>query len=227
MQFGRALERIVAQVVHSNPKFGPVQFLKIDIADGFYRVWLRLQDVAKLAVAIPALQGEEPLVAIPLALPTGWTQSPPAFTAVTETIADLANARLRHHTPSKPHRLDMLADTSPPPTEPPPTIDHPRFRPNLVTAVPPHNPPLSYHQRPLQVVDVFVDDFIGAAQGSRRRLQHIRRILMRAIDDVFLPVDASDSSERTEPISVKKLQNGDASWSTVKKYSDGSLTPSP
>ena len=40
MQFGHALEFILAHVVHSNPKFGPVHFLKIDIADGFYQVWL-------------------------------------------------------------------------------------------------------------------------------------------------------------------------------------------
>jgi hypothetical protein len=39
MQFGQALERIIAQVVHSDPKFGPVQFIKIDIADGFYWRW--------------------------------------------------------------------------------------------------------------------------------------------------------------------------------------------
>jgi hypothetical protein len=216
MQFGRALERIIAQVVHSNPKFGPVQFLKIDIADGFYRVWLRLQDVAKLAVSIPALQGEAPLVAFPLALPMGWTQSPPAFSAVTETIADVANARLRHRTTSSPHRLDALADTTST-ADPTTTFDHPPSHTKLVTAVPVHNPPLAYHKRPLQIVDVFVDDFIGAAQGSRRRLQHIRRILMQAIDDVFRPLDASDPIERTEPISVKKLLNGDASWSTCKK----------
>jgi hypothetical protein len=194
MQFGRALERIIAQVVHSNPKFGPVQFLKIDIADGFYRVWLRLEDVTKLAVAIPSPPGDTAgsLVALPLSLPMGWTQSPPAFSAVTETIADVANARLRHHAP------------------------HHNYLPSHITAVPDHPPALTLHRRPLQLVDVFVDDFIGAAQGGRRRLQHVRRVLMRAIDDVFRPLEPDDPIHRTEPISVKKLLKGDASWSTCK-----------
>jgi hypothetical protein len=38
MQFGRALESILRQVVNANPKFGPINFIKIDLADGFYRV---------------------------------------------------------------------------------------------------------------------------------------------------------------------------------------------
>ncbi len=96
MQFGRALDRIISMVVHADPRFGPVQFIKLDIADGFYRVWLRIEDIPKLAVTIPSLPGEAPLVALPLALPMGWTESPPAFCAVTETVADLANERLLH-----------------------------------------------------------------------------------------------------------------------------------
>eukprot|EP00980_Cylindrotheca_fusiformis_P030443 scaffold24817_cov211-Cylindrotheca_fusiformis.AAC.1 len=61
MQFGRALERLITQVVYSNPSFGPVNFIKIDIKDGFYRIWLRLEDIPKLGVAIPSAPGEPPL----------------------------------------------------------------------------------------------------------------------------------------------------------------------
>ena len=111
MQFGRTLERLIRHIVHSNPKFGPVQLIKIDIADGFYRVWVRLDDVPKLAVAIPHRSPEPPLLALPLALPMGWTQSPPYFCAVTETIADLTNQRLHQRRSSRPHHLDALADT--------------------------------------------------------------------------------------------------------------------
>jgi hypothetical protein len=94
MQFGRALERIIAHVVHSDPRFGPVHFMKIDIADGFYRVWVRLEKVVKLGVIVPSLPQEEKLIALPLALPMGWSQSLPVFCAVTETITDVANERL-------------------------------------------------------------------------------------------------------------------------------------
>jgi hypothetical protein len=80
-----------------------------------------------------------------------------------------------------------------------------------------HNPLLPQRQRILAAIDVFVDDFIGAAQGSTHRLHRIRRILMHAIDDVLRPLDSADPPYRSEPISVKKLRQGDARWSTLKK----------
>jgi hypothetical protein len=137
MQFGRALKRIIAQVVHSDPKFGPVQFIKIDIADAFYRVWLRVpvEDIVKLGVAIPLLATKQKLIALPLALPMGWTQSPPTFCAVTETIADVANERLCRNSKSPPHRLDEAADL--PSTNK--VVNSHELRAETSMAVPTHN----------------------------------------------------------------------------------------
>jgi hypothetical protein len=91
MQFGKALERILQAIVDANPAFGPVHLIKVDIADGFYRIWLNVQDIPKLAVAIPALDGKEPLLALPFVLPMGWTESPPYLCAAIETVTDVAN----------------------------------------------------------------------------------------------------------------------------------------
>jgi hypothetical protein len=79
MQFGRALDRILAQLLHADPSHGPVHLIKVDLSDGFYKVLVRARDIAKLGVAIPSLPGEDPLIAFPLALPMGWTESPPYF----------------------------------------------------------------------------------------------------------------------------------------------------
>ena len=206
MQFGRALERIITQIVKADQRFGPVKFIKIDIADGFYRIWVRAEDIPKLGVAIPHLDGEEPLVAFPLALPMGWTQSPPYFCAMTETVADLANERIAQHHVPPPHRLEALADSPTPDIAPSPTP--PQLCPN---------PSLATFRAPVASVDVFVDDFIALAQGSPNRTRWVRRILMEAIDDVLRPVDAQDGPYRREPISVDKLQKGDACWETRKK----------
>ena len=51
MQFGRALERILYKVRHSNPHYGPVYIGKVDLADGFYRVWLSMGAIPKLAAS--------------------------------------------------------------------------------------------------------------------------------------------------------------------------------
>ena len=40
----------------------------------------------------------------------GWTESPPAFSGATETIADLANAKLVQYPSLPEHRLKKAAD---------------------------------------------------------------------------------------------------------------------
>ena len=93
---------------------------------------------------------------------------------------------------------------------------------------PPPAPPLAqehaqltrnpYLRRPkaklLAYMDVFVDDFLGLAQGPRHRRRHVRRTLFHALDKVFRPLDRQDTKQRKEVLSMKKLEAGDCSWST-------------
>ena len=95
MQFGRALQRVMTRVVQAERRYGHVYLAKIDIADGFYRVWLQIADIPKLGVVLPTSPGQPALIAFPLTLPMGWVESPPYFTALTETACDLANQSLR------------------------------------------------------------------------------------------------------------------------------------
>ena len=77
--------------------------------------------------------------------------------------------------------------------------------------------PLLHTVRKLAAVDIIVDDFLGAAQGSASQLRRIRRILFTAIDDMFRPLDALDHAARHDPISLlSKLMKGDA-CSTMRK----------
>jgi hypothetical protein len=115
MQFGRALERILQQIHFANRKYGPVFLIKVDIADGFYRLCLADGSIPSFGVAFPSIPGEEHLVAFPLVLPMGWVASPPYFCALTETIANIANINLRQKIyPLHNHRLHSLANN---PTE--------------------------------------------------------------------------------------------------------------
>jgi hypothetical protein len=125
-----------------------------------------------------------------------------AFSAFTETITDLVNEQLEEaptYMPP-PHPLESIA-SSPVPL----TTSIPEQHPFLDTS--PFRPPLAY-------VDVYVDDFVKAAQGWFNCL-HTRRATFHSIDSVFRPNDADDVL-RKEPISVKKLQKGDDFWSTQK-----------
>lgn len=73
----------------------------------------------------------------------------------------------------------------------------------------PRKPPLSY-------ADVYVDDFILVAQ-TKRHQQRVLRAALHSIDQVFRPLAVDDFPSRKEPISTKKLCQGDACWATKNK----------
>jgi hypothetical protein len=211
MQFGIALERVMRDIVEANPKYGPVYLMKVDIADGFYRIMVRAPDIVKLAMSIPTLAGEEPLLALPLVLPMGWTQSPPWFCSATETATNVANQRLKRRWQAPPHRLDVVASTPPAtglPTPVAPPVDY--------TPLPETIPPRVWKERPLERFDIFMDNFIGAGQGSKARLNNTCQVLFHTLDELFRPLEPGNNSYRREPASTKKLAKGDGHWETRK-----------
>ena len=307
MQFGRAFERILHRIRRANRRFGPTYMIKVDIADGFYRLFVAAPTVAALGVVFPHHPDEEPLVAFPLVLPMGWVGSPPFFCALTKTSTDLANRRLRDkHWKPKPHRLSPIADaatnfkpvsrrpspltcqpsgcpdaaallhigppthschtladcphgvppthqgrpvlptgppvlgrhpprgvpttqggtgptvvvkTGPPAPTPGPALSaktgtpatscHPHTRVPTTHALEPYSAPLSY-------VDVYMDDFLGLAQGHPGLRERVRSTIFQSIDDVLRPNCPTDSPHRLDPISLSKLAKGDAKWATRK-----------
>ena len=102
MQYGRALDRLLCEIVFTDPALGPVYMLKADVSDGFYRIWIRPEDTPKLGLIFPSGNNEEPMVAIPPTLHMVWN-SPPLLCTATETLADLANESLCSYQPSRPH----------------------------------------------------------------------------------------------------------------------------
>ena len=81
------------------------------------------------------------------------------------------------------------------------------------------HPPTRLQRRAptLRYVDVYIDDEILVAQGPAHALNKFRRQVFHNNDHVFRPNDGQDDpSIRHEPISAKKLDKGDACWSTRK-----------
>ena len=211
MQFGKALQRVMTRVVQAEPRYGHVHLAKIDIADGFYRVWLQTADVPKLGVVLPTSPGQPYLIAFPLTLPMGWVESPPYFTTLTETACDLANMHLRTRATkrvrSTAHRLEVVAATPPPDAVEAQGKDGP-------TRIMEHRAPLD--RPPVAAVDVYVDDFLLMAQTEAQR-REVMRASLHAIDAVFRPLSPADPAHRKEPASVTKMLKGEACWATTKR----------
>ena len=207
-QYGRALDRLLREIAFADSALGYVYLLKANVSNGFYRIGLRPEDTPKLGLILPIGANEEPMVANPLTLPMGWKNSPPLFCTATETVADIANEYLRSHQPSRPHKLDGRAEAVVPPPAPPLADEHAKLTSN------------TYLRRPkaklLAYVDVFVNEFLGLAQGPRHRCRHVRRTILHALDKVFRPLDRQDTKQCKEVLSIKKLEARDCSWSTCQ-----------
>ena len=145
------------------------------------------------------------MVAFPLVLPMGWVNSPPYFSAVTETAADLMNDAFKRSEEYPPHRLEDqalqveadndLGSRNPTHSLTEPTIHPPRLR-----------------QR-LKYVDIYVDDFIALLQGNAEQQRQAMQLLLHILDKIFREGNPLDQY-RQEPASVKKLRKGDAKWAT-------------
>ena len=153
------------------------------------------------------------LVAFLLALPMGWVESPPYFTALMETACDLSNTQLRCRSSQRPlstvHRLEAVAAT-PLPTDA--ASDH-------VTrwATPPCAQRRVTGRPPTAAVDVYVDDFLLSMAQTQHHKQEVLRAALHSIDAVFRPLSDTDPARRKEPASVKKTLQGDAVWSRQKR----------
>ena len=69
--------------------------------------------------------------------------------------------------------------------------------------------------KPLEYINAFIDNFMTLVQGKRAQKQ-VRGILMKAIDDMFRPMNFYDRLERRDPISIKKLKKGIAHGARLK-----------
>ena len=177
----------------------PVLLSKTDLADSFYQIPLTPSGALKLADPFPNKDGK-PLLAIPTCLPMGWTELPPAFSSVTETIADLVNKKLAASQDIPPaHPLEAATLTLVLPS-----------KPTTVNVCPIQDG--GYRRPQLAYTDMYVDDFITAVQGWKNALR-VQRHTYHSIDSVFRPNDDLDLNCK-QPILEKKLFKGDDCWST-------------
>ena len=150
------------------------------------------------AYVLPKLHPDEPVqLVIPSALQMGWCDSPAYFCAASETARDVAETLMKAPVGS----LDQN------PLE--------RF------LVPPENWPdadIEQHAASFtHLLEVYIDDFIQLAQtNDPTQLTHLSRALLHAIHSVF-PPPAVTGHAGEDPVSLKKLQQGDGTWETKKE----------
>ena len=80
MLYRGALIRILKQVLDTDPCLGPVYLSKLDLADAYMWLWVRIVDVPSVAFLIPKkTPSNTHMVGFHLSLPMGYIDSAPYF----------------------------------------------------------------------------------------------------------------------------------------------------
>ena len=59
MRFGKALYRVIDCVLAAPPELGPTFLNKVDLANAYMHIWVRLKDIPSVAFLVPKATLEE------------------------------------------------------------------------------------------------------------------------------------------------------------------------
>ena len=217
-QLGKVLPRLVHALATSPEDQGPWVFMKLDIKDGFWRLLVPKAEEYNFCYVLPQLHPDAPIqIVVPSSLQMGWKYSPPYFCAVTETARDVAE-ELANQPELAAHpfeNITMSADDALKLHQ----LQHPQHW---------NTDDLHHHMQELnKLLEVFVDDFCGAIQSTDPAvLLHHSRALLHAIHSVFPAAPNPDTNPDDEPVSLKKLHEGEGVWAFRKEFWAGSLMAS-
>ena len=199
VQLGNCVQRIIALLADNYDPSQPFLFSKLDIKDGFWRMAVSEDDAWNFCYVLPqsapVTNIEDILIVVPSCLQMGWCESPPFFCAASETARDVIEALLEEvNLPAHPFEDAMVNDAK----------DSAMSRLHAAAAF-------------VNLVEVFVDDFVGATNNSdRTHLQHFSRAMLYGVHSIFPPPEVSGHHGQ-DPISQKKMDQGDGEWSTTKE----------
>ena len=192
-QIGHSLKRII----HAFSEAGDdekIFMAKWDVKDGFWRLQCRDGEEWNFAYVLPQEEGKAIRLVVPTSLQMGWIESPPYFCAASETARDVVARYIETTVGSLPqHRFEQHT---------------------VATEGIPSAGTNGNGQGFKYVLEVYVDDFMSLVipASSAAHLRHVANAVMKGIHDVF----PEDADEENDPISLKKLRQGDGRYSTRK-----------
>ena len=90
MRFRGALQRILKQVLTTNPHIGPVYLSMVDLTDVYMRLWVRMEDVLSVPFLIHNKKSQRHTASgIPHIPPHGVRRQYPYFLMTVDTVSVL------------------------------------------------------------------------------------------------------------------------------------------
>jgi hypothetical protein len=191
-EIGKVLPRLL-QYMQDTPAGLHILFSKLNISNGFWRFIVQGEDCYNFGYVLPQQAGAPIQIVVPLAVQMGWVESPSLFC----TVMELARALTQHFVNKA---IQLLCDS----IEEAMTIQE--------------VPPRGRTTTPTKLLQVYVNDFCYAATQSKdgAHIPTIRRAAIHGIHALFSPPDITKQDSGKEPISTKKLAQGDGNFGSTK-----------
>lgn len=197
-QTGSVLPRIIEALARASLEDEEVKLMKVDLKDGCWRVMCKEGEEWNVAYVLPNHPDQPVEIVVPAALQMGWAKSPAFFCAASEMSRDVAESLVHEPVGTLPQH--PLEDHTMPEK-----LDLPRYN------------SAKEGRKFLHLLEVFVDDFIQLTQTSNEEeSRHCSRAVFHGIHSVF-PPSAVTGHNREDPVSIKKLREGDRVWETRKE----------
>ena len=135
-QLGKILPRLFEYLLEA-PAATPVLFSKIDLSDEFLRMKVPEDHKWNFSYVMPDKEGERTRIVVPSALQMGWCQSPAFFFTAMEAAKEVMTRAKETKQKFGPSQMEHFME----PAE-----------------------PVEYNPCPTELLQIFVDDFILAAQ---------------------------------------------------------------
>ena len=179
----------------SAPEDADILLGKVDLSDGFWRMIVKPQHRWNFCYVLPQDPGSPMRIVVPHALQMGWQESPAYFCTATETGRDVIHWLIQSDLPMPKHPMEQ------------------HILPERIA-----QPSNSTVARPWQV-SVYVDNYIMAVLSTVgiRFVKRMARATLYGIHSIFPPPVITGHTGGKDPISLKKLEKGDAKLMTRKE----------
>ena len=198
VQLGLCVKRLIHTLEKNYDPNKPFKFCKLDIKDGFWRMVVNTKDSWNFCYVLPNINKtkenlNDTILVVPNSLQMGWCESPPFFCAGSETARDT----IQH----------LLANNI--------TLPQHKFEHKMMPTTFPSFPITTTKNKTL--VEVFVDDFIGATnQTDQDHLQKVSRAMLHGVHSIFPPNEITHHPGG-DSIAEKKIDKGEGKWEYKKE----------
>jgi hypothetical protein len=191
-EMGNVFPRLL-QYMRDTPEGPHILFIKLDISDGFWRLVVREADNFNFAYVLPQQAGKPVRTVVPSVVQMGWMESPPLFYPVTDSAQDLTQ-----------HLVDNKVDLPPHPLKDKILIEDVPMQARVAT--------------PTKLLQVHVDNFCNAPTQSvdSNHIPLIRQASIHGVHSVFPEPAVTGHKNGKDPLSEKKLDQGDGNFVSKK-----------